>query len=166
MGKKKKYAVSLKDCENIHDFMKNRLNIRSHHRKRTRFHHNDMPIYLEERGIMPPDKVDYDCISQNMDNDRFILVKDDYNNIRYYRNPLALDEKRLLRELQSAKDKLEQRRIEVLKSIDDGYGYDPITGEVRPLSDIALEDYLYSFEPTEKLNRQKVKSKIRNYGGR
>ena len=166
MRKKKKYAISLKECENIHDFMRNRLSVKSHHRKRTKFHHHDMPLYLKNREVDLPGNINYDEAFKHFGDNSYIFVKDDYNNIRCYSNPLAVDYEELLLELRTSKRKLLERRREILHQMGEGYDYDPFTGEVRLIREIERDQVIDSLRITEKVNRQKVKSKIRNYGGR
>ena len=57
MGKKKGYYKSSKECENIHVFMKNWYGVKSHHRKRTRFHHG--LIAQEVKSVMDDLGVDF-----------------------------------------------------------------------------------------------------------
>ena len=162
MGKKKGYYKSSKECENIHVFMESWYGVKSHHRKRTRFHHNDMPIYLMNRGVTPPTAVSLDIASKD-DSDKYIYVRDDDNNIRCYSNCLALNKNAILSSNLSANER-EKRRKEILKSL--GYVYDEITGEVELLENIENEIYLDELVPTEKVNRQKTISKRNYYYGR
>ena len=161
MGKKKAHHKSLKECENINVFMKNWYGVKSHHRKRTRFHHNDMPIYLLNRGITPPRSV---CMDEAVkyDDDRIVFVRDDDKNIRCYKNPLSINKQELLEEsLKTSKEEQLELRRKALKS--EGYDYDPCTGEVITLKELEYLDWLYSITPTEKVNRQgkqKIKSII------
>ena len=162
MGKKKGYYKSSKQCENIHVFMESWYGVKSHHRKRTRFHHNDMPIYLINRGVTPPRSVSLDIASKD-DSDKYIYVRDDDNNIRCYNNILAINKKSILSSNLSAKER-EIKRKEILKSL--GYGYDKVTGEVELLENLEKEAYLEELVPTEKVNRQKTISKRSYYYGR
>ena len=162
MGKKKGYYKSSKECENIHVFMKNWYGVKSHHRKRTRFHHNDMPIYLINRGVTPPTAVSLGIASKD-DSDKYIYVRDDDKNIRCYSNCLALNKNAILSSNLSANER-EKRRKEILESL--GYGYDEVTGEVELLENIENEIYLDELVPTEKVNRQKTISKRNYYYGR
>lgn len=160
MGKKKAHHKSLKECENIHVFMKNWYGVKSHHRKRTKFHHNDMPIYLLNRGITPPKSISIDK-GQKYNDDSVIFVRDDKENIRCYRNNLALDIELLLglSSRMSEDEKLKLRK-KALRS--DGYDYDPCTGEVVSIEELEYLDWVYSVTPTEKINRQgRQKSKSR-----
>lgn len=159
MGKSKKHHKSLKECENIHVFMKNWYGVKSHHRKRTRFHHNDMPIYLLNRGITPPRSVCMDEAVKYGD-DRIVFVRDDDKNIRCYQNPLSINKQELLeKSLKTSKEEQLELRRQALKS--EGYDYDPCTGEVITLKELEYLDWLYSITPTEKVNRQ-GKQKIKN----
>ena len=162
MGKKKGYYKSSKECENIHVFMESWYGVKSHHRKRTRFHHNDMPIYLMNRGVTPPTAVSLDIASKD-DSDKYIYVRDDDNNIRCYSNCLALNKNAILSSNLSANER-EKRRKEILKSL--GYGYDEVTGEVELLEELDEEMYFDELVPTEKVNRQKTISKRSYYYGR
>ncbi len=162
MGKKKGYYKSSKECENIHVFMESWYGVKSHHRKRTRFHHNDMPIYLMNRGVTPPTAVSLDIASKD-DSDKYIYVRDDDNNIRCYSNCLALNKNAILSSNLSANER-EKRRKEILKSL--GYGYDEVTGEVELLEELEEEMYFDELVPTEKVNRQKTISKRSYYYGR
>ena len=162
MGKKKGYYKSSKECENIHIFMESWYGVKSHHRKRTRFHHNDMPIYLMNRGVTPPTAVSLDIASKD-DSDKYIYVRDDDNNIRCYSNCLALNKNAILSSNLSANER-EKRRKEILKSL--GYGYDEVTGEVELLEELEEEMYFDELVPTEKVNRQKTISKRSYYYGR
>ena len=162
MGKKKGYYKSSKECENIHVFMESWYGVKSHHRKRTRFHHNDMPIYLMNRGVTPPTAVSLDIASKD-DSDKYIYVRDDDNNIRCYSNCLALNKNAILSSNLSANER-EKRRKEILKSL--GYGYDEVTGEVELLEELDEEMYFDELVPTEKVNRQKTISKRNYYYGR
>ena len=162
MGKKKGYYKSSKQCENIHVFMESWYGVKSRHRKRTRFHHNDMPIYLINRGVTPPRSVSLAVASKD-DSDKYIYVRDDDNNIRCYNNILAINENAILSSNLSAKER-EFRRTEILRSL--GYGYDKATGEVELLDTIEKEIYLDELVPTEKVNRQKTISKKSYYGRR
>ena len=162
MGKKKSYYKSSKECENIHVFMESWYGVKSHHRKRTRFHHNDMPIYLMNRGVTPPRSVSLDIASKD-DSDRYVYVRDDNENIRCYDNCLALNKNEILSSNLSANER-ENKRKEILKSL--GYGYDEVTGEVELLEELEEEMYLDGVVPTEKVNRQKNISKRNYYYGR
>ena len=162
MGKKKGYYKSSKACENIHVFMESWYGVKSHHRKRTRFHHNDMPIYLINRGITPPKAASLDIASKE-DSDKYIYVRDDDNNIRCYNNILSINKDAILSSNLSIKER-ELKRREILKEL--GYGYDEITGEVELLGNIESEIYLDELVPTEKVNRQKTISKRNYYYGR
>lgn len=155
MGKKKAYYKSSKECENIHVFMESWYGVKSHHRKRTRFHHNDMPLYLINRGVTPPTSVSLDVASKD-DSDKYVYVRDDDNK-------LAINKDAILSSNLSAKES-EIRRTEILKSL--GYGYDEVTGEVELLDDLEKEIYLEKLAPTEKVNRQKTISKRSYYYGR
>ena len=162
MGKKKAYYKSLNECENIHDFMRNRCNVKSHHRKRTRMHHNDMELYLSERGAVPPKNINLKVAMKGFDY-KYVFVKDDDNNIRCYQNPLATTKEELLGEEVDQKTLLERRRT-ILNAM--GYDYDQITGEVKTLEEInhdLEEEALYMLEPTKKNNRHKVLSKKHYY---
>lgn len=162
MGKKKAYYKSSKECENIHVFMESWYGVKSHHRKRTRFHHNDMPLYLINRGVTPPTSVSLDVASKD-DSDKYVYVRDDDNNIRCYNNKLAINKDAILSSNLSAKES-EIRRTEILKSL--GYGYDEVTGEVELLETLEKEMHLEKLAPTEKVNRQKTISKRSYYYGR
>lgn len=161
MGKKKAYHKSLKECENIHVFMKNWYGVKSHHRKRTKFHHNDMPIYLIDRGITPPKAISFDEARKCHD-DSVVFVRDDNENIRCYKNDLALKEKMLL---EQSKRTSEQQQLDLRRKVlrSEGYDYDPCTGEVDTIEQLEYLEWLYSITPTEKVNRQskqKIKSII------
>ena len=159
MGKKKKYYKSSKECENIHVFMRTWYGVRSHHRKRTRFHHNDLPIYLLNRGITPPRSIDFNTASKANPND-YIYIRDDDNNIRCYEDRLRLNENAILEteEHITEKQRIDCRR-EILRK--EGYDYDPCTGEVETIEYLDYLDWLYSVVPTEKVNRQ-GRQKIKN----
>ncbi len=162
MGKKKAFYKSCKECEDIHVFMESWYGIKSPHRKRTRFHHNDMPIYLINRGITPPKPASLNKASKD-DSNNFIYVRDDDKNIRCYENTLAINTKDILSnnlvETERAK-----RRKEILKKL--GYTYHEVTGEVELLEDIEKEIILDELLPTEKVNRQKSLVKKYYYGRR
>ena len=162
MGKKKGYYKSTKECENIHVFMESWYGVKSHHRKRTRFHHNDMPIYLFNRGVTPPTAVSLDIASKD-DSDKYIYVRDDDKNIRCYSNCYAINKDDILCNNLSIEERY-KRRKEILKSL--GYGYDEVTGEVELLEKLEEEIYLDSLVPTEKVNRQKTMGKRKYYGRR
>ena len=131
MGKKKKYYKSYKECENIHVFMENWYGVKSHHRKRTRFHHNDMPLYLFNRGVTPPRAVSYD-VAFKADDNRYVFVRDDDKNIRCYEDKMCLDEDAILKENSKlSSEELLERRRRVLQS--EGYDYDPCTGNVETI---------------------------------
>ena len=155
MGKKKAHYKSSKECENIHVFMKNWYGVKSHHRKRTRFHHNDMPIYLINRGITPPRSISLDIAGKD-DSDKYIYIRDDDKNIRCYENDLSLNKEAILDSNLSAKES-HDKRVEILKSL--GYCYDDKTGEVVLLEELEEEKYLDELTTTEKVNRQKTISK-------
>ncbi len=161
MGKKKAYYKSSKSCENIHVFMESWYGVKSHRRKRTRFHHNDMPLYFINRGVTPPKAVSLDVASKD-NSDKYIYVRDDDNNIRCYGNSLALNKEDILRGNLSVKERDKKRR-EILNDL--GYGYDEITGEVELLEVLENERYIDELVPTEKVNRQKTISKRHYYGG-
>ena len=157
MGKKKAHYKSSKECENIHVFMRNWYGVKSHHRKRTRFHHADMPIYLINRGVTPPRTVSLD-IADKDDSDKYIYVRDDDKNIRCYKNDLSLNKEDILESNLSVKDS-HNRRVEILKSL--GYCYDEV-GDVVLQEELEEEIYLDELTTTEKKNRQKTIEK-RNY---
>lgn len=159
MGKKKKYYKSSKECENIHVFMKTWYGVKSHHRKRTRFHHNDMPIYLLNRGFTPPRSVALSVASKAEPND-YIYVRDDDNNIRCYEDRLKVNKNAILEEREKITEKEQLRRRKNLLN-SEGYDYDPCTGEVETIEYLEYLDWLYSVTPTEKVNRQ-GRQKIKN----
>ena len=162
MGKKKAHYKSSKACENIHVFMESWYGVKSHHRKRTRFHHNDMPIYLINRGITPPKAASLDIASKE-DSDKYIYIRDDDNNIRCYNNMLSINKDAILSSNLSIKER-ELKRREILKEL--GYGYDEVTGEVELLDTIEKQIYLDELVPTEKNNRNAKHDKMYSYGRR
>ena len=162
MRKKKAYFKSLKKCENIHVFMESWYGVKSHHRKKTRFNHNDMPIYLLNRGITPPVSVSFAKAAKD-DSNNYVYVRDDDNNIRCYRNDLSLRINDILHSNLKAQERYKKRR-EILRSM--GYDYNEKTGEVELLEELEEEIFLDSLDFTEKVNRNNQHNKIYSYGRR
>lgn len=152
MHKKKKYYKSEKECENIHSFIENWYGVKTPHRKKTRFHHNDIPIFLMNRGILPPETVNYDIAFKD-NSDQYIFVIDDDKNIRCYKNKMSINMAAIIKDAESLdeEEQLKKRR-KALRSC--GYDYDPCTGEVDTIENLEYLNWLYSLEPTERRNRQ------------
>lgn len=158
MGRKNKHFKSVKECENIHVFMENWYGVKSHHRRRTRFHHNDLGLYLQNRGITPPRSIDLN-IAEKENPNAYIYIRDDDNNIRCYENVMRLNSSSFLANRPKEEELLEKRRACLRSS---GYDYDPCTGEVDTIEHLNYLEWLYGLEPTEKVNRQE-KQRVKRY---
>lgn len=128
MSNNKNKVCSLKQCENIHVFLETWYGIKTKRTRSTKFHHNDMPILLLSRGITPPVSVEYKKSVKR--SDRYILVRDDLNNIRAYLNPKPFIKEDIIKDFSyDSPEEMEKRRRKYLNEA--GFDYDTVTGEVK-----------------------------------
>lgn len=155
-----KLFTSEKNIMSIEEFMENYIG--KQYDGDEKLTHNNMSMYLYEKGLGSVSRVRFDVITKSdILKGKYVLVKDQNHQVLAYKNPMQHSLDNLFFEMQhSSKKKLEEIRNAILSDL--GYTHDE-NGEVVDKEELKQQQYEDSLRVTAKVNRQRYVYKRQYY---